>query len=338
MLTSSVASVPTNLRTAIDPLSLVGSSDAVRAARAELATAAGRRDPILLIGEPGLRLPEVARYAHAVARNGRPFNEVDCAAGDPRDLETHLFGNIAGRMDADPFETVTRDAAVASVADGTLFLDNIDELPASAQRRLVRIIRDSEMRVEGEPDRLVARLRIVAATSADLQNDAREGRFRQDLLRRLSAAQVVIPAFRQRPSDVPLIAARLAADMGREGIAFTEPAATVLSALPWTRNVDELSGLLQRVLQRTGDLVRQEDVLAELPIQSGFAKVDLSASLREARRRFEREYIAAVLERHQWRMAEAAKILGIERANLYRKTRQLGIARATRTDTAGQGR
>lgn len=337
MLITSTAETRDKAAVVGDPLCLVGNSEAVRSARTELIEAADRREPILLVGEPGLQLDALARYAHTLSRQRQPFIEIDCAAGDARDLEARLFGNVSSRLDADPLELVTRGAAVLAASDGTLFLDNIDELPAAAQRRLVRIIRDAEVRVDDD-QRAVAAFRIIAATSADLAAEAREGRFRQDLLRRLSAHRVTVPAFRQRPSDIPLVAARLASDMGREGVAFTEPATTVLSALPWTRNVDELTTLLERVLERTGDLVRQEDVLTELPIQSGFATVDLSASLREARRRFEREYIAAVLERHQWRMAEAAKILGIERANLYRKTRQLGIARAQRADHAGSSR
>ena len=87
---------------------------------------------------------------------------------------------------------------------------------------------------------------------------------------------------------------------------------------------------MTKVLAGAGAIVTQEDVLAHVPIESAFSRWDLTASLREARRRFEREYIAAVLERHQWRMSEAARALGIERANLYRKTRQLGIVRITR--------
>jgi DNA-binding NtrC family response regulator len=88
------------------------------------------------------------------------------------------------------------------------------------------------------------------------------------------------------------------------------------------------------VLVRAAAIVTQEDVLAHVPIDGAFSRRDLTASLREARRRFERDYIAAVLERHQWRMSEAARALGIERANLYRKTRQLGIARVPRAEVS----
>jgi two-component system nitrogen regulation response regulator NtrX len=109
---------------------------------------------------------------------------------------------------------------------------------------------------------------------------------------------------------------------------FTQAALTVLSAPAWPGNLDELRLVLDRVLGASADgAIRQEEVLAHLPIDRAFARIAPQISLREARRQFEREYIASVLERHRWRMSEAARTLGIERANLYRKTRQLGIMR-----------
>jgi two-component system, NtrC family, nitrogen regulation response regulator NtrX len=116
---------------------------------------------------------------------------------------------------------------------------------------------------------------------------------------------------------------------------FTQAAITVLAALPWAGNIDELAALLRKILgSANGQSVTQEDVLAHLPMDGQFSRVDLTASLRDARRRFERDYIAAVLERHQWRMSEAARALGIERANLYRKARQLGIVRIPRAEVS----
>jgi DNA-binding NtrC family response regulator len=158
-----------------------------------------------------------------------------------------------------------------------------------------------------------------------------------DLLRRF-ASRVVVPPLRQRPQDIPAILERVAADGGRPEISVTTPALTILSAMPWPGNLEELATVFARILQATNGVVRQEDVLLHLPIQGTFARPDLTASLRDARRQFERDYIAAVLERHQWRMSDAARTLGIERANLYRKTRQLGIARGSRGDGSAVSR
>ena len=173
---------------------------------------------------------------------------------------------------------------------------------------------------------------MVASTSRDLDADVRDGRFRQDLLRRLSACRVTIPPLRQRAADLAQIVDQLVQQSGIGPRSFTHAAITVLSALPWPGNVDELASLLERILGSAGSTVTQEDVLAHVPIDGQFSRIDLTASLRDARRRFERDYIAAVLERHQWRMSEAARALGLERANLYRKTRQLGIVRIPRAE------
>jgi two-component system nitrogen regulation response regulator NtrX len=183
-------------------------------------------------------------------------------------------------------------------------------------------------------DTVAPSCRVVAVTSADLDAEVRDGRFRQDLFRRLQATRMAVPPLRQRPSDLPALIDQLVASTGARPRAFTRSALTVLEALPWAENIDELAAVLARVLPSAGETVRQEDVLAHVPMDGAFGRVDLTASLRDARRRFEREYIAAVLERHNWRMSEAARTLGIERANLYRKARQLGISRLPRAEVS----
>lgn len=316
------------------PVALLGSSDAVVRARTALVDAAMRRTPLLLSCEAGSRPREIAEAVHAMGRSGGALVTVDCSALDPSGIDRVLFGAAPARPMAHDLEPLGADAGLLSAGAGTIFLDNVGELPASAQRRLVRVLRDGEVRTAASREAVPITCRIVAAASPELSNDVRGGRFRQDLYRRLTADRLVIPSLRQRPQDLGAIIEALLAELsgGREPRSITQPAVTVLAALPWTDNIDELAGVLQRVHQHEGSVVRQEDVLAELPIDGAFARTDLTASLREARQRFEREYIAAVLERHQWRMSDAARALGIERANLYRKARQLGISRAPRTE------
>jgi DNA-binding NtrC family response regulator len=316
------------------PAVLLGASEAVRRARQALALAAGRRTPVLLVAEPGCRPGTIAEMLHSGTRAGAPLVAVDCGAAEPADIDRQLFGTPAGRTPAGDLESIAADAAVVAADAGTLFLENIDELPASAQRRLARVLRDGEVRLSKRQRPIVLTFRLVASTASDLDAEVREGRFRQDLLRRFAACRVTLPALRQRTGDFAAILERLVSETDSAPRTFTQPAITVLAALPWTRNLDELAGVLRKVLAGAGAIVTQEDVLSHLPIDGAFARFDLTASLREARRRFEREYIAAVLERHQWRMSEAARTLGIERANLYRKTRQLGIARTPRAEVS----
>lgn len=318
-------------------LALVGSSDAARRAQAAADQAARRRTPLLLLCEPGCRPREIAERIHT-AGGGGPFVPLDCAALDASGAERALFGEASARAVRADLEVLGARAQLLAAGSGTLFLEAIDELPAAAQRRLARVLRDGEVKVTRH-DAEAIRCRLIASAPPNLADDVRSGRFRQDLYRRLSADSLAVPPLRQRPEDLPAVleAVLPSLDGGRPRT-FTQPALTVLAALPWTANIDELTDLAARIVRAAGPVVRQEDVLAQLPIEGAFTRPDLTASLREARHRFEREYIAAVLERHQWRMVDAARALGIERANLYRKTRQLGIARGPRVEPAEKGR
>ena len=155
-----------------------------------------------------------------------------------------------------------------------------------------------------------------------------EGTFRSDLFRRLSQTTIVVPGLRERSEDIPALALRLAAELrGGQPPAFTQAALTVLSAPAWPGNLDELRLVLDRILRAApAGSIRQEDVLAHLPLAGAFARIGPETSLREARRHFEREYIASVLERHRWHERAAGR--SASGANLYRKTRQLGISGA----------
>lgn len=287
---------------------------------------------MLVMAEPGCRARAVAQALHARTRGRAPFVVLDCSLVEPSDLVARLFGGAGGRARVTELEWLGADAMLLASAGGTLLLENIDDLPASAQRRLARILRDGEVRVGRATAPVALTVRIIGSTTKDLEADVLDGRFREDLLRRFNASRITVPPLRHRPGDLEAVIDRLVADARTGTRTFTQPAVTVLSALPWTQNIDELWGVLEKVLGSAGPVVRQEDVLAHLPIDGAFARYDLTASLREARRRFEREYIAAVLERHQWRMSDAARMLGIERANLYRKARQLGITRIPRAE------
>jgi two-component system, NtrC family, nitrogen regulation response regulator NtrX len=314
------------------PLPLVGGSDVAGRARHALQVAAARRTPVLLLAETGCRPHTVVDCLHALTRPGGPVVVLDCGATEPAEIDERLFG--APRRSAVPgdLESLGRGSAIVTAASGTLYLENVDELPASAQRRLARLLRDGEARIASRPHSVALPFRLVASTTRDIETEVRDGRFRADLLRRFDACRITIPPLRQRPGDLASIIERALHELDGRSRKFTQPAITVLAALPWGQNFDELVSVLTRVVAGPGAIVTQEDVLAHVPMEGAFARRDLTASLREARRRFERDYIAAVLERHQWRMSDAARALGIERANLYRKTRQLGIARVAKAE------
>lgn len=309
------------------PLSLVGPSATAERARAAFTAAVSSSAPALIVADQGLDASAIARALHERGRPGTPLIVIDCAAADAEQVELELFGAAArpeGRADLD---TVGSSSALLRVRGGTLHLEHILELPAATQRRLARILRDREVSVGGR--RVAVRGRIVGDAPASVALEVGEGHFRSDLFRRLSQTCIAVPGLRERPEDIPDLSVHIAAELrGGQAPAFTQAALTVLSAPAWPGNLDELRLVLDRVLRAApAGSIRQEDVLAHLPITGTFARIGPETSLREARRQFEREYIASVLERHRWRMSEAARTLGIERANLYRKTRQLGIMR-----------
>jgi DNA-binding NtrC family response regulator len=310
-------------------MDLLGTAPSVRHA-AEVARSAARSDDtILIVAESGFSPDRIARAIHdAGPRRSQPFIAIDCADSQMPVMQ-RLFG--VEKSSRSEYETASADSAVAQAGGGTIFLAGIGEMPAAAQVRLSRLLRDGEMRVRKSTGPV--RFRLRASTTPGLEADVREHRFRPELYRRLQRLRVDVPPLRDRAGDVPALIDAMLSEicLTRETTCRLAPAArTALSALRWAGNLDELRESLARLVDRCDDgLIRQEDVVADLqqPQARPRATHPALASLREARQTFEREYISSVLEEYGWRMTEAARVLGIERANLYRKTRQLGITR-----------
>jgi DNA-binding NtrC family response regulator len=298
------------------PLELTGASAAVRHALAQLDRAAAEGRHVLVVAERGLDAESVARAIHE--RSGRrtgPFVLVRADAGSAG-MERALFGAASGASLRD-VACVGAGSALLRARGGVLFVANLGELPAASQRRLARALRDGEVRVPRRSAPVALDVLVIGAVE-----NAAAGDLRDDLVRRLSAV-VEVPSLRQRREDVPAIAEAMLSSRGN-GRRFTPAALTVLAALPWRRNIAELSALIDRLASGAVErLVRQEDVLAE--VQLDRAPAGPAASLRDARRQFERDYISSVLRAHEGQVRDAARALGIERANLYRKVRQLGI-------------
>ena len=170
----------------------------------------------------------------------------------------------------------------------------------------------------------------MASASPGIDTDVREHRFRSDLYRRLTVWRIELPSLADRPEDVPALAARLLDELsaahGGPPRTFTQGALALLGAVTWPGNLAELRAAVERGAASTDDTVIQvEHMLPTLRLDRAPHAFVPAGSLREARQRFEHDYIAAVLQHHGWRMADAATTLGIQRPNLYRKVRQLGI-------------
>lgn len=331
-LSSSVQLVETRPDSASECVELVGTSEAVRRLRALVEQASHADRAVLIVAEPGEEVAVVARLIHA--RSGRanaPFLALDSAAATPADIERELFGTATVRRSrrGNGLETASSHSLLTRAAGGGLLLQNVGELAASTQARLARALRDGEVRLAGTSRVVHMTARLLATSGPGLTADVEEGRFRPDLYRRLSGMRIDLPPLRHRREDIASIALHLAAEIGLavgRPIRFTPMALTLLSACPWRGNIAELRALLERVaFGGTDDVIRLEDLLAQVRLDGGPAPVVPSGNLRDARRRFERDYIAAVLQQHGGRIADAARALGIQRTNLYRKARQLGI-------------
>ncbi len=320
------------------PIELAGGSPAARRLRDRARELARSTRPVLVLAPPGFDGAAVAGGIHALAGTGGPLLAVPCGTDDPAAVESMVFGAPARRSRTELLETVTRDSALLHAQHGTLVLASVHDLPVSAQTRLARALRDGEVRcVNGGPARTVRlTARIVATTDLSLDHlsaEVRSGRFRGDLFKRFATRQLELVPLRDRREDIaPMALAlmeRAARDVARPPREFTHAALALIAALGWDGNLAALDDLVHELAAAGIDgPVRVEDVLAEVDPGAVTSMGAPRVSLREARRQFEREYIAAVLRHSGWRMGPAARVLGIQRTNLYRKARQLGIARA----------
>ena len=307
---------------------LAGRSAAITRVQELVRRAAAVDGGVLFTAEAGTAVDSVARELHARSRQAAAsYVIVECASGDAARLDRVLFGVTADDGPAD-LEIVSSDSRIAAARGGTLFLQDVAELPAGPQARLARIARDGEVRIDRVP--VPTAFRLVASASPGIDSDVHAHRFRADLYRRLSSVRIDVPPLRERPEDVPAIVARvvedICADRGLAPRTLTHAAMALLSALTWPGNLAELHGVIERVIADTDeDAIHVEHVLPALQLHRAPAPFVPAGNLREARLRFERDYIAAVLQHHEWRMADAAHTLGIQRPNLYRKARQLGI-------------
>jgi DNA-binding NtrC family response regulator len=323
-------------------LELVGHSPAITRVHELVRRAAPLDAGVLLTGERGTDVDSVAREIHGRSRRAEaPYVVVECDSADATSLGQLLFGTVSttspvpavspsALLASTPtdLEPIARDSRLAAARGGTLFLQDVTELPAAMQARLARLARDGEALLDGEP--VTTDVRLIASASPAVDGDVHAHRLRADLFRRLSAVRIDLPPLRDRQEDVPLIAARVLEQVlssrGMKPRAFTQAALALVAAVTWPGNLGELQAAITRVAGEPGEHdVQVEHILPALHLERAPARFVPTGNLREARLRFERDYISAVLQHHAWRMADAARTLGIQRPNLYRKARQLGI-------------
>lgn len=338
---TALAAIPHPAQRHVDGASygIAGTSAAMRLVMDLVQRAAAGRCGILIVGERGTGREMIARAIHSHDPNEQaPFIKVDCSGPTPEDIELQLFGSIARRggshtgPERRSLERIGEHCALLDSDGGILFLENVMDLSARTQARLVRVLRDREVFVGESAEPRPIDIRPIASVDPSLEAALDEGRLRPDLHERLALIRVDVPALRQRREDIPVLATHFLKELcksnGKPIKTLTRPALTLLSALPWRGNAPELRSLLERlILLVPQGLIRLEDVLAHTQLEGSISPSGFEATLRQARARFERDYIAAVLQHQHGRIAEAARVLGIQRTNLYRKMRRLNLMR-----------
>ncbi|MGE4055194.1 MAG: sigma-54-dependent transcriptional regulator, partial [Vicinamibacterales bacterium] len=304
---------------------MIGESYAIRQLREQIAMAAPTNGRVLVYGENGTGKELVARTLHALSRRRTgPFVEVNCAA-IPEDLiESELFGHVRGAFTG----AVADRRGKFEVADGgTIFLDEIGDMSLKTQAKVLRVLQEQTMEAVGGTQRIKVDARVVAATNKDLQAEIRAGHFREDLYFRLNVIPIFVPALRDRPDDIPLLAehfmSEFAREYGRRQKSFESSAILALRQYSWPGNVRELRNVIERLMIMVpGDSIAAADLGF---LEQGSAVPGPAAppserlTLHEARDRFERDLILRTLAEQQGNMSRTAEVLGVERSNLYRK-------------------
>jgi DNA-binding NtrC family response regulator len=322
--------------------SIVARSVAMRRALESVERAAVGRAGVLMCGESGSGRTMLAREIHdRSVGSDAPFVRVGCADGPGDELEAAIFGTIepAHGEAADPrrVERVTDGSALASARGGTLYLAHLADAPERVQARLARVLRDGEVIVGDHRRAVPLDLRPVASAAPGWDASVADGGVRDDLARRVAVRRVDVPALRDRRDDLPLLAAclldRACRSQGIDVKSIDSAALALLAALPWRGNGPELEAVLGALARLpTGPTIRIEHVLASVSLDAAGPRPASSGTLRDARARFERDYIVSVIDQHRGRVPDAARALGLQRTNLYRKMRLLKIARKNHHD------
>jgi len=322
---------------------MLGESPVMERLRQEIAKVAPTNGRVLVRGESGTGKELIAHEVHRQSkRSEAAFVKVNCAAIPSELIESELFGHEKGSFSG----AGSRRRGQFEVAHGgTLFLDEIGDMSLSAQAKVLRALQTGEVTRVGAERAFLVDVRVIAATNKDLETEAREGTFREDLFFRLNVVPLRAPPLRERLEDVPLLAERFLQLAVRENGVRPKPIAPEvyprLKQYRWPGNVRELRNVCERMAIMSGERITAADVPdyvgpRDALAPSGEAGGDLArygeVPLKELRELVERDYILKKLEEHDWNITQAAQALGVERTNLHKKIKQHGLSRSGRSD------
>jgi two-component system, NtrC family, nitrogen regulation response regulator NtrX len=311
---------------------LHGSSVAINTVRATLKRVAPTGSRVLISGPPGVGKEIAARMIHQWSpRASAPFIVLSAAMMSPERVEEELFGSET--------DGVGRPGLLEHAHGGTLFLDEIADMPLTTQGKILRVLTDQSYHRVGGQRPVKVDVRVLSATSRNLQDEIAGGRFREDLFYRLNVVPVRLPPLRERREDIPQLVnhflARFAAERRMPAPSISDEAMAALQAHDWPGNVRQLRNIIERtIILAPGDRVSciEVDLLPPEILDnqgavggSSTAMTIMGSPLREARESFEREYLKIQIRRFSGNISRTASFIGMERSALHRKLKALGI-------------
>ena len=312
------------------PTGIVGRSPRIAQALTLADKVARHPSTVLITGESGTGKELVARHIHdASPRASRPFVAVNCAAIPEALLESELFGHAKGAFTG---ATAERQGLFEEAHEGTLFLDELGDLPVALQVKLLRALQEGEVRRVGDNASRSVDVRLVAATARDLESDVAEGKFRADLYYRINVVRIHLPALRERSEDIPELVRHFIERFNRRlGMHVTGTAPAAMRALveyPWPGNVRELENVVERAMVLTDGpqlCVEQLPTLAPPVTRNETAVSPLDLSVKRRTEELERALIKEALERTRGNRTRAAKLLDLSHRALLYKIRDYGL-------------
>jgi two-component system response regulator HydG len=307
---------------------LIGAGAAMQKVYGTIVKVAAKLHPVLILGESGTGKELVARAIHSCGPwRDEAFMPVDCGGLPPTLIESELFGHVRGAFTG---ATQDRRGLLAAAGAGTVFLDEIAELPVELQAKLLRALQEREIKPIGSNQRTPLEARIVAATNQDLEAAIKRGSFRKDLYFRLNIVRIKLPPLRERKEDIPALVQYFIAKYRGAGDAATGISPQAMSRMmnyEWPGNVRELENCIQRALALgAGPEICVEDLPSNL-----LYNIPSGASTREIKtlRELERRAILQALETTRGDRLRAAKLLGISKTTVYRKLKEYGLGDAS---------
>jgi DNA-binding NtrC family response regulator len=310
--------------------SLIGQSKALKNIVQQIMDVSKTPAKVLILGESGTGKELVAwAIHHNSERNGKPYIKLNCAAIPGELLESELFGHRKGSFTG---AISDRKGKLVEADSGTLFLDEIGDMSLQLQAKLLRVLEDCTVEVIGENLPRKVDVRIIAATNQNLDELIADGRFREDLYYRLNVIKIMIPPLRERREDIlPLIyhfLKEFSDSYNKPVLTIKDPAERLLINYEWPGNVRQLRNAIEKmVIFCHSKEIDHDDVIKalEMESQTNRENIDTNHDLKDALHEFEKQYILNTLQKHHGKIIETARVLGIDRSNLFKKMRKYGI-------------